>query len=363
MKLKTGGALSGRAVGPSGIGVPNALVGVSVGRQFSEQVPTDQHGYFSLAGLPSGNYRLCFIGHDSAVRGDPTGVAGGCPNGRVAAEAGRDRIGVDRTMPAGGAATGQITDGAGHPLSRVDVYLEPVGNTPSGSYADVTTGPDGRYRITDLVPGRYQACADRTVGVYANDETRCLARPVTITAAHTVRGLDFRLQSPALIHVRVTDASGHPLAGVEVAALRSCTNRFACPPQPIFGSHRVSVDSVNMTNERGHATIAVTRSTSYAVCALGYYAARVSGTSPTGYADKCTGSTYSIATAPHHPGSASLALDRGATVTGRVMNEPATASATPRCTSPGPRSTTSPRPRSSSAIRSTAPSRRRSSTT
>ncbi len=75
-----------------------------------------------------------------------------------------------------------------------------------------------------------------------------------------------------------------------------------------------------MTNGRGRATISVTRSTKYAVCALGYYAARVSGTSPTGYADKCTGSTYSIATSPSRPGSATIALDDGAAVTGRVIN-------------------------------------------
>ncbi len=321
LKLKTGGALSGRLVGPSGRGVPNALVAVSVGRQFSEELPTDQRGYFSLAGLPSGNYRLCFIGHNSATRGDATGVTSACPKRRVTAVAGRDRIGVDQTMAAGGAATGRITDGAGHPLRGVDVFFAPVGNTPQRSYGETTTGQDGRYRLTDLAPGHYQACADRTLNAYATDVSRCVRRPVTITAAHTVRGLDLRLLNPALIHVRVTDASGHPLSGVEVAALRSCTNQYACPPQPIFGKHRVGVDSVNMTNGGGQATIAVTRSTNYAVCALGYYAARVTGTSPTGYADKCTGSTYSIAASPSHPGSASLALDDGAAVTGRVINQ------------------------------------------
>ncbi len=220
LKLKTGGALSGRVTGPSGLGVPNAYATVVSGRG-NEGTSTDQHGYFTLSGLPSGNYRVCFAGHGSAVRGDETGVEGACLKRRVRADGGRDRIGVDHTMRAGGAVTGRVTDSAGHPLGQVDVTLDPVSHSSNDfGVGDETTGRNGRYRLTDLAPGRYQVCADREVGVYATDESLCLPRPVTITRAHTVRAIDLRLESPALIHVRVTDAAGHPLAGVEVAALR-----------------------------------------------------------------------------------------------------------------------------------------------
>jgi hypothetical protein len=75
-----------------------------------------------------------------------------------------------------------------------------------------------------------------------------------------------------------------------------------------------------MTDAKGHAVLRTSRGGHFAVCALGYYGATPTGTSPTGYADKCTGSTFNVTASPGTPASTSLSLDDGAVVTGRVTN-------------------------------------------
>ena len=323
--LRTAGAISGRVLGPTGRAVRNPAVSISRVHSHGGGIQAETGsvalgGFFTIGGLSAGQYRVCVGGSgSSATPGDPTGVARRCFAHPVHVVAGRDRIGIDRSLPPGGAATGRVTDTAGHPIAGADASLEPLG--PGFAFNDAFTGRDGRYDITDLTPGRYRLCVFVSSNtIYGSDQQHCLRRAITIAASHTTTGLDVQFAAQPILRVTVTDSSGHPLSGVEVAALRACSDRYFCPPQPVFGPRKVAVDTVNMTDARGKATLHTTRSGHFAVCALGYYGATPTGTSPTGYADKCTGSTFDVTTSVGSPASASIALDDGAAVTGRVTN-------------------------------------------
>ena len=321
--LRNGGAISGRVLGPTGHGLRAPSIDVehvrANGSDGGSYAQENRRGFFTVGGLATGNYRVCFAGsNSSASAGDPTGVGTRCLSRLIRVVAGRDRLGADGTVPTGGAASGRITNSAGRPVAGANVNFELLAE--GFSFHQVTTGRDGRYRVTSLPPGRYRVCADNFRSLYGTDQQRCAAHPVTITRGHTHRGIDLRFGSSPIVRVTVTDSSGNPLSGVEVAALRPCADRYDCAPQPVFGPKRVAVDSVAMTNARGRATLRTKRAGRFAVCALGYYAATPTGTSPTGYADKCTGSTFTVTASADTPTAVTVALPAGGVVTGRVTD-------------------------------------------
>ncbi|MGE5057398.1 MAG: carboxypeptidase regulatory-like domain-containing protein [Acidobacteriota bacterium] len=111
-------------------------------------------------------------------------------------------------------------DPSGEPVKKVLVELIAENQKQGGDYTG-TTGPDGAFRIENILPGRYRLFAERT-GFLDIDKHhgRSEGRVFTLRPGEDVKGLQIRLQAAAVLRGRVTDEDGDPLAGAEVSALR-----------------------------------------------------------------------------------------------------------------------------------------------
>jgi hypothetical protein len=111
-------------------------------------------------------------------------------------------------------------DPSGEPVKKVLVELIAENQKQGGDYT-ATTGPDGAFRIENILPGRYRLFAERT-GFLDVDKHhgRSEGRVLTLRSGEEVKDLQIRLQAAAVLRGRVTDEDGDPLAGAEVSALR-----------------------------------------------------------------------------------------------------------------------------------------------
>jgi hypothetical protein len=106
------------------------------------------------------------------------------------------------------------------PVKKALIELIAENQAQGGNYT-TTTGPDGGFRIENIVPGRYHLFAERT-GLLDTDKQRGRTdgRILTLTAGQELKDLHLRLQAAAVIRGRVTDQDGDPLANAEVTVLR-----------------------------------------------------------------------------------------------------------------------------------------------
>ncbi len=81
---------------------------------------TNRRGNFTVGGLTTGNYKVCWDANQSVSAGDPTGVQAGCLPHTVHVVVGRIRHGVNATLARGGAIAGRIS-GIGHQQTYVFV--------------------------------------------------------------------------------------------------------------------------------------------------------------------------------------------------------------------------------------------------
>jgi len=111
-------------------------------------------------------------------------------------------------------------DPGSDPVKKVLVELIAEDQKEGGDYTAVT-GPDGGFRIENILPGRYRLFAERT-GLLDIDKrhARSEGRLLSLTAGQEVKDLQIRLQAAAVLRGRVTDEDGDPLAGAEVTVLR-----------------------------------------------------------------------------------------------------------------------------------------------
>ncbi|OLE13702.1 MAG: hypothetical protein AUG89_04515 [Acidobacteria bacterium 13_1_20CM_4_56_7] len=111
-------------------------------------------------------------------------------------------------------------DPSGEAMKKVLVELIAENQKQGGDYT-ATTGPDGAFRIENILPGRYRLFAER-IGFLDIDKHhgRSEGRVVTLRPGEEVKDLQIRLQAAAVLRGRVTDEDGDPLAGAEVSALR-----------------------------------------------------------------------------------------------------------------------------------------------
>lgn len=111
-------------------------------------------------------------------------------------------------------------DPTGEPVKKVLVELIAEDQKEGGDYTAIT-GPDGGFRIENILPGRYRLFVERT-GLLDIDKRhgRSEGRLLALTAGQEVKDIQIRLQAAAVLHGRVTDEDGDPLAGAEVTVLR-----------------------------------------------------------------------------------------------------------------------------------------------
>ncbi|HEX8072358.1 MAG TPA: carboxypeptidase-like regulatory domain-containing protein [Pyrinomonadaceae bacterium] len=140
-----------------------------------------------------------------------------------------------------GTITGRVTL-AGHELAGARLALVPGERLDPRAVRPVaraTTDEQGRYRMRDVPPGRYQllALAPGFVVADAEPEAWQTGRVVNVLPGDQLDGVDFALTRGGVITGRVTDADERPIAEVPVRVLRA--------PQP--GPERPQLAPVTTT--------------------------------------------------------------------------------------------------------------------
>lgn len=220
-----GGSISGRVTDEQG----NPIAGADVWAEPYEGGPgvggakTDGNGYYTIIGLPSGQYRvgakapgrvMCF--YDNTLmhhEADPVTVV--APN---------DTPNINFALEPGGTISGTVRGPGGQPLSGVSVECMRT-DEPGG--AGAVTREDGTYTLDGLPFGTYQVSApsgDRwgpNDGDWAREwyqEKTVSPTPVVLSESSPYKsGIDFTLEPGGSIAGTVTDADG-PMAGVNVWA-------------------------------------------------------------------------------------------------------------------------------------------------
>src|SRR5215469_10014124 len=111
-------------------------------------------------------------------------------------------------------------DPDGQPVKKALIELIAEHQSEAGDYTAVT-GPDGTFRIENIIPGRYHLFTERT-GLLDTDKQRgrTEGRILSLTAGQEVKDIHLRLLAAAVIRGHVTDEDGDPLANVDVSAMR-----------------------------------------------------------------------------------------------------------------------------------------------
>ncbi len=304
-QLLAGGTLTG-TVTDSG-GAP--IAGVRVSTEITDDPTTDLPGPHSVLTAADGTYSLdgigeravnvCFLTSDATGAGSATGYAARCSGStdpidsddfdpsylHVGAGA---TVRVDETLPEGGAITGTVTDSAGDPLPGVAV------SAVEGSPNTTSTANDGSYTLRGLDPtaGGYTVCFDGravTAGTLATGYPQASVgrnptcdypddnapAGIDVTRGATARA-DEVLSPGAAVRGTITDAHGAPLAGVGIATAIGTSGADA------------------VTDASGHYSITGLDADPTPLC---FFTADVTGSSPTGYASRCNGSS----TVPEEP--------------------------------------------------------------
>jgi uncharacterized GH25 family protein len=232
---------------------------------------TDGDGGYRIGSLGSGAYKV------TAQRD-----SGGPPiQNEVSLRAGETHR-LDLTFPSGAAVSGRIVDGAGEPVSGVEVRLA----APSMQFSG-TSGADGSFRFLDVAVGAYRLTASGRgyAPAAAVDEVR-------VTDEEGIDRLELRMWPEARITGRLLGLSGDDLNQVQVTAI----------PEPL---------AFAMSPLRG----TVDAAGRYHISSLGPGAWRVSASVANGRQV----SGIARVGAPGEEVTLDLELPRGLTLSGRVL--------------------------------------------
>jgi len=238
----TVGGISGRIIDSSIVGIVVPIAGATVAYTSTEStVPlatstTDRNGWYLIRNIPPGNYRVAAV----ATNYNPADKS---PIAVAANKVARVDLALD---PAGGGGstnlntgviTGKVVD------TSIPGYVQPIaGATVAYRTADnpnpiatTTTGADGTYSFTNVVPGVY------LLGVLADKYVQQITpKTITVTAQKTIRQ-DFvmdRAHGPgggsfltATITARIVDQS---IPGVTIPVVGATVGyRTADSPMPV----------------------------------------------------------------------------------------------------------------------------------
>jgi hypothetical protein len=117
--------------------------------------------------------------------------------------------------------SGTVTkDPGSEPLKKALIELIAESQNEGGNYTALT-GPDGSFRIENIVPGRYSLFVERTgFQEISGQHRRTEGRVLTLSAGQELKDLVIRLQAAAVVEGRVTDEDGDPMPEAQVAILR-----------------------------------------------------------------------------------------------------------------------------------------------
>ncbi|MDT4904810.1 MAG: hypothetical protein QOH52_2826 [Pseudonocardiales bacterium] len=333
--LIPGGAITGKVTVLGTTALPG--VGINAlsvdGTQLGTAV-TDSTGHYVINGLGTDAFTLCFDPQSATAPGDPTGAAPSCRATRFNARAGATRIGLDADLAVGAAISGTVTDAAGHPSALVDVQVQPADGAQGDGGFGATDG-QGKYTVVGLTPGAYTVCfLDFSTGFsvsancYRDPRTPHANGIVEARAGTMVPHIDGVVtpDSASTVTVTVNDRRGHPVAGVDAALLTTCTpdadpSVSSCSTDSVMAAGKtVNVMDSQITFDDGTATFYGVGPGHYAVCLHAYYGTTLLDPTETGYADKCTGSTFDVVVAKGQSVSLAETLQPAGAVTGKITD-------------------------------------------
>ncbi|MEO7262769.1 MAG: carboxypeptidase regulatory-like domain-containing protein [Jatrophihabitantaceae bacterium] len=304
--LAVAGAITGQVSDPSGAPVLDVEVWVYYSAsQFVGSGRSLSSGDYTVKGLPTGSYTLCFDGSQATSATAPYGYTKSCSGLTVDVVVGQPTT-VNETVEKAGAVGGAVTGGSG-PVPGVWVTV----SDSSGNRVNSTnTDGNGNYQITGLAPGEVTVCFDPTYTAGGYQRTCYGAQsdgsgtPVTVTAGQ-LRTADVQLSRGAPITGTITDALGAPISGVLVSA---------------YGMVGFS-GYYAQTDEAGSFTFSGVTADDYQICFDPSYAG---GPAAGGYAAECYDDQPSLQSADPVTVGASgsvtvnAVLSPGAAITGQV---------------------------------------------
>lgn len=221
LKLEPAATLLGQVVDPEGRPVAGAWIAADPpqrrdGGSRQSTSRSQEDGGFRLQGLLYGGvYELTAVREGFARSKAPATVA---PRGKPSS---RVRI----VLSEGHTATGRVVDAEGQPVEGAEVQLLDPKHDREESRA--TTGPDGRFDLRRLEPGRKMLRAGHP------DHAPVFLPRIEIAKETPVFDLGtVTLPASGTIEGRVTDTRGRPLEGAEVRAFPAARERM---PGWIFG--------------------------------------------------------------------------------------------------------------------------------
>ena len=225
--LADGAGITGQLLGPDGspiVGEEPMITGPP--SPDGRYTLTDANGRYTLTGLVSGSYTVCFRGSPSTGSGDTfdPGRVARCWKAAdpaspttVAVTLGHVATGISVRQYANPTVEGHVVDAQGRPIRDVLVNVD-----GAGDYTDA----DGHYRI-GVTPGVHTVCfyATRAVGsapagfmdqCWHAQATSGAPTPVSIARGARITGIDATLAVAMGVRVTVVDAHGTPLRGAMV---------------------------------------------------------------------------------------------------------------------------------------------------
>ena len=217
--LDLGGRISGRILGPQGVGLPS--VSVSIFNANNELVTsgfTNAQGiYVTTGGLPAGNYfarTFNSLGFADQIYDNSTCTVCSPNTGtRIQVSAGATTANINFLLAVGGRISGRVTDAAGAGVADVRVQIH---DTNGQFVISASTDGSGNYLTTALPGGTYHARTSNSVGLIDEiyNDIACVGgcQPqtgarISVTTGQTTPNIDFSLVAGAGISGRVTSGS------------------------------------------------------------------------------------------------------------------------------------------------------------
>ncbi|MDT0215593.1 carboxypeptidase regulatory-like domain-containing protein [Rothia sp. ARF10] len=249
--LAAGGAVTGKVTDTT-TGLPLAGVSVQVSGESFGFATTSATGLWTVRGLETGTYEVCFDDFGDVTGGSPNGYLAECwddqtsgSSTEVAVTAGATKTGINAGLLAGARITGKVTSPAAAAIPNVGVDLY---ESDGGYVTSARTGADGTYALKGVVAGSgYKVCFgpndDTWAGECWNDKPNLdTANGINVAAGGTTANINAVLALGGTITGKVIESGGtsKPLGDVQVSVSSTATDSFGFVRTASDGTYRVA---------------------------------------------------------------------------------------------------------------------------
>ena len=158
--------------------------------------------------------------------------------------------------PVGFTVQGRVLqDPGGQPLRKVDIQLNPR-DAQKGEQYSATTDAEGKFKLENVLPGRYGVILERLGFVQPGRRSR-FGTPLELKSGDDGKDVVLRMQAAGVITGKIVDSDGDPVPNVTVQAARAGSRTARDTHDAGYGS----------TNDLGEYRIAGLRPGGYLITA------------------------------------------------------------------------------------------------